>query len=188
MIIFQGFPKLNSMILIIGLGNYPPEFKNTRHNFGFMAINALAENLEFPPWRLERKFFAEITTGEIKGEKAILCKPQTYMNLSGKAAGAIQSYYKIPVNRCFVFSDDLDLAFGDSRFREKGSGGGQKGINNLIQVFGSQEFPRIKFGISNDRRARMKTEDFVLSRFSKKEVEELPDIIADGLEKFWEKL
>lgn len=176
------------MLLIIGLGNHPPEFKRTRHNFGFMAIDSLAHELGFPPWKDEKKFFSQITSGEIKGEKAILCKPQTFMNLSGKAALAIKNFYKIPIEKCIVFSDDLDLPFGETRFRQKGSGGGQKGLADIIRVFGSQDFARIKFGINNERRAQMKTEDFVLSRFSKDELKQVPAILDEGLEKFWENL
>jgi PTH1 family peptidyl-tRNA hydrolase len=173
------------MLLIIGLGNYTPEYKNTRHNFGFMAIDALANELNFPKWKTEKKFFADITSGELKGQKIILCKPRTFMNLSGKAVLVIKNFYKIPIKNCFVFSDDLDLPFGVSRFRQKGSGGGQKGLSDIIRVFGSQDFSRIRFGINNEKRSIMSTEDFVLSRFTKKEKENIPEIILDGLEKFW---
>ncbi len=174
------------MLIIIGLGNFPPEYKLTRHNFGFMAIDLLAKNLNFPEWKTEKKFFSKISMGELKGQKAILVKPQTLMNLSGKAVLAIKNFYKIPTSNCFVFSDDLDLPFGETRFREKGSGGGQKGLANIIHLLKSQEFPRIKFGISSEQRKKMSTEDFVLSKFSKEEQKQLPDILANGLEKFWE--
>ncbi len=156
------------MLLVIGLGNYPPEYKKTRHNFGFMAVDELAKTLDLPDWRLEKKFFSQITTGEIKGQKIILAKPQTFMNLSGKAVLAIKNFYKIPLEACFIFSDDLDLQFGETRFREKGSGGGQKGLSDIIRVLGSQNFPRIKFGMDNEMKTRMPTEDFVLSKFSKR--------------------
>ncbi len=176
------------MLIVIGLGNYPSEYKLTRHNLGFMAIDLLAENLNFPKWKLKKKFFAEITTGEIKNQKVILIKPQTLMNLSGKSVLAVKNFYKIMPENCFVFSDDLDLPFGETRFREKSSDGGQKGLADIIRVLGSSNFPRIKFGISNNMRNKMPTENFVLSKLSEDERKELPNILTDGLKKFWERV
>ncbi len=171
------------MKLIIGLGNYPEKYKNTRHNFGFMAIDQLAEKNYFSDWKLEKKFQAECSYGQINQEKIILCKPQTYMNLSGDSAQALANFYKISSDDIIILSDDLDQAFGKTKLKMNGSAGGQRGIKDVLKKIGTQEIARIKFGITNDFRKKYKTEDFVLSRFTKEEQEKIPEIIDEGLEK-----
>ncbi len=171
------------MRLIVGLGNYPPKYEKTRHNMGFLAIDVLAKKYNFPDWKKENKFYAECSYGEIKGLKTILCKPHTFMNASGDAVGKIQRFYKIELDDIWVISDDLDQDFEAHRFREKGSSGGQKGIESIIQTLGTDQFPRLKFGISNDKRSYFRTEDFVVSRFTPDEFEKLPEIFDLGLKK-----
>ncbi len=172
------------MKCIVGLGNFPEKYASTRHNFGFLAVEKLAQKFDFPAFRLEKKFFSQISEGEISGEKVILCKPETYMNLSGKAVLAILNFYKLKPADIFVFCDDLDLDFGKIRFREKGSAGGHNGLKSLIFVLGTQEFLRIKFGISNPDRDKIPTEKFVLMNFSKEEQARVPGILEEGIEKF----
>jgi len=166
------------MKLIVGLGNYGKKYEKTRHNLGFMAVENLAKNLN---WRFEKKFFGQVATGEVAGEKTIFLKPETYMNLSGKSVLALVQFYKIPAKKVIVFSDDLDLPFGKFRWREKGSAGGHDGLKSIISVLGTQEFPRMKFGISNEMHGKMPTENFVLIKFSAEELKKIPQIIAEGL-------
>lgn len=172
------------MILIVGLGNFPPKYDKTRHNFGFMAVDFLVKKFGFSAWKEEKKFFSLVATGEILGEKAVVIKPQTFMNVSGKAVLAVKQFYKIPTDRVWVFSDDLDLSFGETRFREKGSAGGQKGLADIVRVMGTSHFSRVKFGISNDKRGVIPTENFVLSKFTKEELEVLPALLEEGVSKF----
>ncbi len=171
------------MLLIIGLGNYPAKYKDTRHNFGFLAIEALVKKFGFSDWRFERKFFAELSIGEIKGQKVIACKPQTLMNLSGKSVQALTNFYKIPAENCIILSDDLDLPFGISRFREKGSAGGQKGLKDVLNVLGTLDVRRVKFGIDAPHRSQMPTDKFVLSKFLPEEKAKIPQITKAGIEK-----
>lgn len=171
------------MLLIIGLGNYPEKYKNTRHNFGFLAVEFLTNKFNFSSWRYEKKFFSEIAIGEIAGQKIIACKPQTLMNLSGKAVLAIANFYKISPKNCIIFSDDLDIPFGQSRFREKGSAGGQKGIKDILKGLGTHSVRRVKFGIDAPHRSKIPTDKFVLSPFLNEEKTQLPAIIEMGIKK-----
>ena len=171
------------MRLIVGLGNYPEKYTNTRHNFGFLALDALAKKYGFTPFKLEPKFKAALSYGQIKGEKTILCKPQTLMNLSGDSVGPLMKFYKIDRTNLWVLSDDLDQAFGASRLREKGSDGGQKGLRHISQILSTKEFARLKFGITNEFRDRYPTDKFVLGRFTAEEQEALSGVITEGLTK-----
>lgn len=171
------------MRLVVGLGNYPEKYARTRHNFGFLALDCLVEKYRFSPLKFESKFKGSVSYGEIKGEKTILVKPHTLMNLSGESVGAILRFYRIPLENLWVLSDDLDQKFGASRLREKGSDGGQKGLRHIAQVLGSKEFARLKFGIDNEFRTRFATDEFVLGKFTKEEWEALPGIISEGVEK-----
>jgi PTH1 family peptidyl-tRNA hydrolase len=173
------------MKLIVGLGNYGKEYEKTRHNFGFMAVENLAG---FSSWKFEKKFFGQVATGEVAGEKTIFLKPETYMNLSGKSVLAVAQFYKIPAKKVIVFSDDLDLPFGKFRWREKGGAGGHNGLKDIISVLNTQEFPRLKFGISNEMRAQMPTENFVLTKFSAEELAEISQIIETGIAEFLSKI
>lgn len=172
------------MNLIVGLGNYPPKYHKTRHNFGFLALDVFAQKHHFSPWKDDKRFFGQIATGEIAGIKTLLLKPQTYMNLSGKSVQTVLHFYKIPPQNLFVFSDDLDLEFGQTRYREKGSAGGQKGLKSIIQCIGSDQFGRLKFGITNYKKSCMPTANFVVSQFSAEELQQLPDICKSGFTKF----
>lgn len=176
------------MLLIIGLGNHPEKYAQTRHNFGFLAVEQIAEQFGFTQWRYEKKFFGEIATGQLKSQKTILLKPHTLMNLSGKAALAVKNYYKLDHSDVFLLSDDIDQQFGDCRFREKGSDGGQKGLRDVFNRLGSSDIKRVKFGIRNEFKSHTATEDFVLDRFTKDEMTKLPQIIGNGIEKLLENI
>ena len=171
------------MRLIVGLGNYPEKYANTRHNFGFLALDRLAEKHHFTPFKLESKFKACLSYGEINGEKTILCKPQTLMNLSGDAVGPIMKFYKLELASLVILTDDLDQDFGASRIRIKGSDGGQRGLRHITKVLRSATYLRLKYGIKNEFRDRYDAADFVLGKFTAEEQSALTTVIDEGLAK-----
>jgi len=171
------------MRLIVGLGNYPEKYRLTRHNFGFEALDLIAQKYDFTLFKLESKLKAALSYGEINGEKTILCKPQTLMNLSGDAVGPIMRFYKIPLSRLVVLTDDLDQMFGASRIRVKGSDGGQRGLRHITKVLGSAEYLRLKFGIKNEFRDRYDAADFVLGKFTAAEQKALNEVLEEGIDK-----
>ena len=164
------------MKLIVGLGNPTKEYENTRHNIGFMAIDALSEEYHIPVESLRHK--ALIGKGAIEGQRVILAKPVTYMNLSGEAVRAISDYYKIPPEDIIIIFDDTTLDVGRMRIRKKGSAGGHNGIKSIIAHLGTMEFPRIKIGIGAKREGQ-DLADYVLSRFPKEEKEALGQVLED---------
>lgn len=164
------------MKLIIGLGNPGKNYDRTRHNIGFMCIDALAEK-----WNVtlsESKFKGMYTVVHRPEGKVMLLKPLTYMNLSGECVRPIMDYFDIDVEDIMVIYDDLDLETGKLRLRQKGSAGGHNGIKSLIQHIGTQEFKRIRVGISRPP-VGMKVPDYVLSKFSKEE----EPVIEQAIEK-----
>ena len=164
------------MKLIVGLGNPTKEYENTRHNIGFIAIDALSEEYHIPVESLRHK--ALIGKGAIEGQRVILAKPVTYMNLSGEAVRAISDYYKIPSEDIIIIFDDTTLDVGRMRIRKKGSAGGHNGIKSIIAHLGTMEFPRIKIGIGAKREGQ-DLADYVLSRFPKEEKEALGQVLED---------
>lgn len=167
----------NAPYLIVGLGNPGREYQQNRHNVGFMVIDRLAQRLGAGFSRLEQK--ALITKTDHQGRRLILAKPQTYMNLSGKAVGALLRYYKVPLENLMVAYDDVDIPFGTLRLRYAGGAGGQKGMKSIIQQLGTQDFPRLRVGIDRPP-GRMAAADYVLQDFSKDEVEMLPQITDEA--------
>ncbi len=169
------------MKCIVGLGNFPEKYHGTRHNFGFVAVDFIAKKFEFSEFKFDKKFFGSVAMGEILGEKVFLLKPETFMNESGKSVLALLHFYKISVEDLFVLHDDLDLEFAKIRFRKKGSAGGHNGIRSIILTLGTEEFARIKFGISNQMREKIPAEKFVLQRFSDDEYSQVPEILTQSL-------
>lgn len=133
------------MYLIIGLGNPEAEYSKTRHNMGFNTINKIAQqyNIEIN----KNKFQGLYESAIIEGQKVILVKPQTYMNLSGNCVKQIADFYKIPKEEILVIYDDMDIEPGKIKIRKKGSSGGHNGVKSIIQMLGTEEFPRIRIGI-----------------------------------------
>lgn len=155
--------------MVVGLGNPGIQYENTRHNAGFMAIDALAENYHI---RIDRaRFHAYCGEGDIEGERVLLLKPQTYMNNSGKAVNEAMRFYKIPATRVLLLFDDISLPVGGLRVRRNGSAGGQNGVKDIIALTGSTAFPRIKLGIGQKPHPAYDLADWVLSRFTKSELE-----------------
>ena len=132
------------MKLVAGLGNPGKEYEHTRHNMGFDVIDELARRWAVNVWKTDMK--AEIASVVRFGEKILLVKPLTYMNLSGDAVGAIANYYKIPAEDIYIICDDLDLPAGKTRIRKKGSAGGHNGIKSLIAGLHTEEFVRFRIG------------------------------------------
>lgn len=174
------------MKLIIGLGNYPEKYKYTRHNIGFLAIDLLCEKFGFTKFKSEKKFFGLISEGNISEEKILLCKPETYMNLSGKAVRALVNFYKLSPKDVYVIQDDLDMDFETVKYKEKGSSGGHNGIISIIDSLGTQEFSRVKFGIANAQKEKIPGERFVLMEFSGEEKQQLNSLLENGIERLLE--
>lgn len=165
------------MYIIAGLGNPTLQYEGTRHNVGFDVIDTLAEKYNISVDA--RKSRAFIGKGMIEGQKVILVKPQTYMNLSGESIRGLVDYYKIDVeHELLVIYDDISLDVGQLRIRKKGSAGGHNGIKNIIANLGTQNFPRIKVGVG-EKPKKYNLADYVLSHFSKAERE----LMEEGYQK-----
>jgi PTH1 family peptidyl-tRNA hydrolase len=148
--------------LIVGLGNPGKEYADTRHNVGFRVVDELARRYGLAFGKKERK--AVVATGVVLGKKVILAKPQTYMNLSGEAVRSLVDFYKVEISRILVISDDIDIPLGTVRLRKSGSAGGQGGMKSIIQHLGTQEFNRLRFGVSRPP-GKMAVKDYVLGAF-----------------------
>lgn len=160
--------ETGKMVIIVGLGNPKKEYENTRHNIGFMAIDALAEKYNISV--LDCKHKALIGKGVINGYKVVLVKPLTYMNLSGEAVRVVIDYYKADAeNELIVIYDDVSLDVGQLRIRKKGSAGGHNGIKNIIAQLGHDVFLRIKIGVGEKPKG-YDLADYVLGHFSKEEL------------------
>jgi peptidyl-tRNA hydrolase, PTH1 family len=158
----------NQVYLIVGLGNPGREYKETRHNAGFMLLDRLAQRLGEKFTRLESR--ALVTKATYQERRLILAKPQTYMNESGKAVGALSRFYKVPLDNLLVIYDEVDLPLGTLRLRPGGGSAGQKGMRSIIDRLGSETFPRLRIGIGRPP-GRMDAADYVLQKFSKSEAE-----------------
>ena len=157
--------------LIVGLGNIGAEYANTRHNIGFKALDFLAkkEGLSF-----ENLKFGAVTELKLKGKTFFLMKPNTYMNLSGKAVKFWMDKENIPLQNVLIIADDLNLSFGTIRIRSKGSDGGHNGLKNITLIFNSQEYARFRFGISDEFK-KGKQIDYVLGEWNEEEKAKLPE-------------
>ena len=157
--------------LVVFLGNPGPKYDCTRHNAGFMAGDALAKKLGVGVSRL--RFKALTAACEINGEKVLLMKPQTYMNLSGEAVGEAARFYKIPPEHVLVVSDEISLPLGKLRVRPKGSAGGHNGLKSIIASLGSDAFPRIRIGVGAPPHPDYDMADWVLSVFRNQDLEDM---------------
>lgn len=144
---------MNGTALIVGLGNPGPEYRNTRHNAGFLVADLLAQRWQ-TGWRREKKFFAEIAESRLAGRRMVLCRPQTYMNASGEAVERVASFFKVPPGDTLVLVDDADLPLGTLRLRPEGSSGGHHGLESVERALGTRAYPRLKVGIARPRQDR----------------------------------
>jgi peptidyl-tRNA hydrolase, PTH1 family len=160
--------------LLIGLGNPGREYKDSRHNIGFMLIDRLTLRLDARGMKLQSK--AIVITTQYEERKIILAKPQTYMNLSGQSVQGLLHFYRIPVENLLIAHDDLDIPFGTIRIRPAGGPGGQRGMASTIEQLGTKDFPRLRLGIGRPP-GRMDPKDYVLQDFSKDDLKLLPDVL-----------
>ena len=165
------------MYIIAGLGNPTKEYDKTRHNAGFSVIDVLADRYGIDVG--ERKHKALCGKGVIEGQKVVLVKPQTFMNLSGESLRAVVDFYKVTPEEIIVIYDDISLDPGQLRIRLKGSAGGHNGIKNIIAQLGTQEFPRIKVGVG-DKPPRMDLADYVLSHFTQEEQKRMDEAFEEA--------
>ncbi|MDE6468648.1 MAG: aminoacyl-tRNA hydrolase [Muribaculaceae bacterium] len=169
--------------LIVGLGNIGDEYRNTRHNIGFMILDALAEasNFSFSTQR-----YGDVARGRIKNKQVVLLKPSTYMNLSGNAVRYWKEQEGIDIENILVVVDDLSLPVGAIRLRARGSDAGHNGLKNIAQMLGSEAYPRLKFGIGNDFPRGCQI-DFVLGNFPPEEqplLKERIGVACDAIKEF----
>jgi PTH1 family peptidyl-tRNA hydrolase len=169
---------LSKTIIIVGLGNPGKEYTLTRHNVGFVCVEALAEALKFPGWTLKKDLFAEVTSHTIGHMRVILVKPTTFMNDSGKTVHAGQHFYKVATSQTAVVHDELDIPFGQIRTRNGGGDAGHNGIKSIITHCGDN-FGRVRVGIANDISAQADSTDFVLGKFTKTEQAKLDALTAE---------
>lgn len=162
------------MLLIVGLGNPGEQYKNTRHNAGFLALDQLAQDIG-EPWSTDKEARAEIIETNVNGKKVILIKPQTFMNNAGEAVQSLVARYNIPTCSVWVVYDEATLAFGTLRVRLEGSSGGHNGVKSIIQHMNAEDFVRLRIGVGEPPE-QMALEDWVLSKFSKEEQAVLPKI------------
>ncbi len=173
---------MSGATLIVGLGNPGRQYARTRHNFGFLAADALAER-----WGLtfsRERARAEVAEGTARDHRVILAKPQTFMNNSGDSVRNLIRYSNLGPADLIVLHDDLDLPFGRLRLREQGSAGGQRGVQSIIDQLGTNQFVRLKLGVGRPP-ADVDPVDYVLEPFTASEAAELPDILLralDGIE------
>lgn len=163
------------MKVVVGLGNPGIEYAATRHNVGFMVLDGMAEKLSALNWK--NNFNGLVGEAKIDGEKVLLVKPQTYMNLSGQAVLAVMQFYKVAKEDLLVVYDDMDLEVGAVKLRQKGSCGGHNGMRDIIRLLGTEQISRLKIGIGKSKYAQGK--DFVLGKFLPEEDE----AIDNGIEK-----
>ncbi len=170
------------MKIIVGLGNPGAEYAQTRHNIGFVIVDGLAQELGVSLDKNQHK--ARVGQAQVGREKVILVKPQTYMNLSGQAVVALMNWYKLSPEDLLVISDDMDLPIGHIRIRKNGSAGGQKGLKNIIELLGTQEFSRMRVGIGRPGHG---TVDHVLGKITNAEAEQMAPALASAIEavKVW---
>ena len=169
--------------LVVGLGNPGAKYENTRHNVGFMTADALAARSGEPIRRV--KYHALTSEAVIGGQSVLLMKPTTFMNLSGQAVGEAARFYKIPADHVLVISDDVDLPLGKLRIRKSGSAGGHNGLKNIIQLLGTDQFPRLKIGVGGKPHPDYNMADWVLGQFQgedKKTIDAAVARAADAVE------
>ena len=170
---------LNKTVLIIGLGNPGKEYEGTRHNIGFAVLDHFAQKNDFPKWIVKKDLKCEINSANLGENRVILCKPTTFMNLSGEAAQAIQHFYRVYNQNTLAVYDELAIPLGQLRTRQGGSDAGHNGVKSLIQHLG-EDFGRLRIGIGSERAKRVEDSDFVLSMFSKQEQAVLLKILQEA--------
>lgn len=195
---------MQNLQILLALGNPGEKYRETRHNFGFRALEQFQQQFNFSAFTLQKKLQAEISLGSLPlapkiekktkitnfwqiflqpknpAPKIILVKPQTFMNLTGQTVQALSHFYHLKPQQFCVISDDLDLAFGKIRFRAQGGAGGHRGLQSIIQALQTENFVRLKLGIRNEFTAQTPAEIFVLKNFAKTEQAQIPQILEQS--------
>jgi len=162
---------------LVGLGNPGSKYEFTRHNIGFRIVDNLARDIK-TEFKKVKSYYSLISRGMINNHKVMLIKPQTFMNLSGRAVSKVVYYYKIPIQDLLIVYDDLNLELGQIRIRKKGSAGGHKGIESIMQYLHSEEIPRLRIGVGNPSvNFNFDCVSYVLSNFSGDEEDKIQEII-----------
>ena len=169
---------LNKTLLIVGLGNPGEEYAGTRHNIGFACVDEFARKNDFQGWMSKKDLRCELAQTTLGDTRVILCKPQTFMNLSGEAVQAVQHFYKLNNTQTVVVHDELDINFGQIRMRVGGSAAGNNGVKSVSQQIG-EDYGRVRIGIGPKKPEQMDTADFVLQDFSKAEQAKLPALLRE---------
>lgn len=164
---------MNSTLLFVGLGNPGPEYEGSRHNVGFMCLDEFARRNDFEPWVNKKDLQCLFSSQRLGDTRVILCKPTTFMNLSGQAVRAISDFYKLSPDATVVVHDELDVNFGQIRLRVGGSAAGNNGIKSVSQHIG-EDYARVRVGIGPKKPTQIDTADFVLQDFTAAEHEHLP--------------
>jgi PTH1 family peptidyl-tRNA hydrolase len=175
---------MESLHLMVGLGNPGAEYAHTRHNAGFLVVEELARR-SGAEWKFEKKFDARLAKWDSDGRKILLAEPQTFMNASGEAIGALLNFYRVPISQLLVIVDDADLPLGEIRLRARGSSGGHHGLESIEKHIGSREFARLKVGIGRTKDGRREITGHVLGKFGRDEaklVEKVLQRAADQAE------
>ena len=169
--------------IVVFLGNPGPKYRDTRHNAGFMAADAMEKKLGVSINKL--RFKALTAQATLGGEKVLLLKPQTYMNLSGESVSPAAAFYKVPPEHIIVVSDEVSLPFGKLRIRKSGSAGGHNGLKNIIAMLGTDAFPRIRMGVGAPPHADYDMADWVLSSFKNQDADDMRSLavrVCDAVE------
>lgn len=170
---------MNTTLLFVGLGNPGDQYDGTRHNIGFECLDAFAKANDFPAWTDKKDLKCRLTVSQLGGTRVVLAKPQTYMNLSGEAAQAVSSFYKVNPDSITAVYDELDVDFGQIRLRRGGGAAGHNGVKSLIQHLG-EDFGRVRIGIGPKMPEQIDSSAFVLQRFSSDQQQELPALLVEA--------
>ena len=168
---------MENLRLIVGLGNPGREYAHTRHNAGFMVLDRLAERWK-ARWAREKKFVARIAKANWNSERLILCEPETFMNASGEAVGALAAFYRVPVDRLLVVVDDADLPLGEIRLRARGSSGGHHGLESIEQHLATRQFARLRIGIGRGQTTVRQITGHVLAEFNRAERDLMDKVVT----------
>lgn len=167
------------MKLIIGLGNPGKKYYATRHNVGFLVADTLQKIFSFPDFQKKERFQAEIAEDFIGLHRALLIKPQTFMNLSGESVSSLLTFFKLPIKDILIMHDDIDLAWGSFKYTNDSRSAGHRGVQNIIDRLGTQKFSRLRIGVG-PKPDQIPTDAFVLAPFTAEEIQILPTLLADA--------
>jgi len=172
---------MENLYLIVGLGNPGREYAGTRHNAGFLLVEKLGQRWH-ADWKLQKKFSSSVAKVERDAQKVILAEPQTFMNASGEAVGALKNFYRLTPEKILIVVDDADLPLGEIRLRASGSSGGHHGLESIEQHLDTRNFPRLRIGIGRRDSDGRQITNYVLGQFSADERDTVQKVLARASE------